>query len=105
MTLGAFTLIDEANEAQGPVFFDRCTLVGDNAYATGGTTGLQALYQAAVKSHRTIMAIIPQFCGDAVPSYDPVTDKLLVQVMSTAAQAGNGVDLSASTYKFTIISK
>lgn len=105
MTLGALTLIDEGNEAQGPLFLDRVTLVGDNSYLTNGTTGLQALYQAAVKSHRTIIAIIPQFCGDAVPSYDPVTDKLFIQVMSTAAQAGNGVDLSGSTYKFTILSK
>lgn len=105
MTLGALTVIDHNSAAQGPIFFDHVSLVGDGAYLTGGTTGLQALYQAAVKSHRTIMAIVPGFCGDAVPSYDPATDKLQVQVMSSAAEAANNGNLSGSTYKFVIISK
>lgn len=105
MTLGALTLIDHNSAAQGPLFLDHVSLVGDGAYATGGTTGLQALYQAAVKSKRTIVAIIPGFCGDAVPSYDPATDKLQVQVMSTAAEAANAANLAGSTYKFCIVSK
>lgn len=104
MTLGALTVIDKS-ASQGPVFYDRITLVGDNSYPTNGSVGLQALFQAAILSHRTIIAVVPAFCGDAVPSYDPVTDKLKVQVMSTAAEVGNGVDESGLTYKLLVISK
>ncbi len=105
MSLGALTIVDKANSALGPIFHDRVTLVGDGAYPTAGSLGLLALYQAAVKSKRTIIAIIPGDCGDAVPSYDPVTDKLFVRVMSTAAEVANTTNLSGSTYKFTIVSK
>lgn len=104
MSLTTLTVVDKSNAAQGPLFFDRVTLVGDAAYVATGTTGLQAIYAAAVKSNRTIVAVVPGDCGDAVPSYDPVTDKLFVRVMSTGVQAANG-DLSASTYKLTIISR
>lgn len=104
MTLGALTVIDKS-ATQGPVFLDRVTLVGDNAYPTNGSVGFQAAFQAAIGSHRTVVGVVPAFCGDAVPSYDPVTDKLKVQVMSTAAEVANNNDQSGLTYKMLVISK
>lgn len=104
MSLGALVVVDKS-ASQGPVFYDRITVVGDSAYPTNGSVGLQALFQTAVKSHRQIVAVIPAYCGDAVPSYDPVTDKLKVQVMSTAAEVANNNDQSGLTYKLLVISK
>ena len=52
MALGDITLLEQA-AAQGPVFYDRISVVGDSAYGAGGSPGaggFEALFQAVGQS-------------------------------------------------------
>ena len=78
MSLGTLTLVSQKN-ADGPVFYDRFTIVGDTAHVTDGTTGLQAKLRAACGDSRTIKQC-KGFGSSAGYTcvYDPATDKLRV---------------------------
>lgn len=104
MALGTITVVEQM-AAQGPLFMDRVTIVGDDAYASGGSAGVEAAFQAAVGSEREIVGIINDDSnGDALLQYDHANDKLLVRLISTGAESAVS-DQSGTTYKLTVISK
>lgn len=113
MALGTITIIEEV-AAQGPVMLQRCTIVGDDSYPTGGTTGFEALYQAAVKAAgilsdgagRQIVHVANENKGDADElAYDHANDKLMAFVRSTAAEVANTTDMSGTTFNVLITSR
>lgn len=102
MALGTLTVVEES-AAQGPIFHDHITVVGDSAYAAGGSL-LQDKFRAAVGASREILAIIPGSNGDVLLQFVKSTGKLLVRVISTGAERADGND-SAATYNLMVISK
>ena len=119
MAFGTFTIVEQI-AAQGPVFYDRCTLVGDGAYPSGGTPDFEAAYQEASKaaalveaSGRTIVALLNDDINDddgsgssdgIVLQYDHTNDKLRVMLGKTMVESAQS-DQSTITWKFTIVSK
>jgi len=104
MALGTITVV-EAAAAQGPLFMDRITVVGDDGYAAGGTAGFEASVQAALGAQREIVGLINDDSnGDFLLQYDHANDKLLVRKISDGAE-DTTVDQSGRTYKITVISK
>ncbi len=111
MALGAITIIEQAS-AQGPVFYDRVSIVGDGAYPAGGSPGFEALFQAAVAgageaplSGRTIVALQQDFDAELNSlEYDHTNDKLFARVKTTAVESGVS-DQSGITYIATVVSK
>src|SRR5690349_16511837 len=79
MALGAFTIVEQSS-AQGPVHFVRATVVGDGAYAAGGSTGLLAALRAALnKSNVNILSCRAEGENNGyVPVYDHANEKLKV---------------------------
>lgn len=62
--LGTLTVVDKVS-APGPVHFLRCTLIGDAAYPSGGTTGLlNAVRTALGDDGAVIMAVHDIGSGD-----------------------------------------
>lgn len=104
MALGAITVVENA-AAQGPVFWDRVTVVGDDAYPAGGSAGFEAAYRAAAKADREIVAIVnDDLNGDNLLEYDHANDKLFVRVRSTGVESAVA-DQSGTTYRLTVVSK
>lgn len=104
MALGDITIV-EAAASQGPIFYDRVTIVGDGTYPTGGTAGFEASFQAAVGSARQIIAVMPEEdSGANKVSYDHANDKLLVRAKANNAEASAG-NLSAQTFRALIVSQ
>lgn len=104
MALGTFTIADSV-AAEGPVFTDRCTVLGVNPYVAGGLTGLLAKYQAAKKGSHAIVSVQGESeNGLYHAEYVHATDKLFVRVLATGVEAG-AIDLSAVTFGLTIVSK
>ena len=106
MTIGAMTLgtITAPGNAT-PIFLDKVSFAGDDAYPTGGTAAFQTTFRAKVKAAREILAIVPQDCGVYVPSYDKTNDKLKVRAVSNGAEVSNGTDLSGTTFDLLVISR
>jgi hypothetical protein len=113
MALGTITVIESVS-ADGPVFYDRCTIVGDGAYPTGGTVAFQALYQAAAKTAgilgetggRTIVHLSNENTGEAQElAYNHANDTLTAFVSATAAEVADTTDLSGNTYNVLVVSK
>lgn len=108
MSLGTITGVAAVGQEGGPIFVERVTIVGDDSYPTGGTTGAEALIQAALgKGSVEILAAIHQgpVASDFALSYDKAADTLVARVWSTGAQVGNSVDLSGVTFEMLIIAK
>jgi hypothetical protein len=115
MALGTFTVVEQS-AGDGPLFVDRCTVVGDGAYSAGGAPaagGFEALYQAAVGSARTIVALIADdenlddgsgTSDEVTLQYDHSADKLKVLLTKTGVESAQA-DQSGVTYQFTILSK
>lgn len=108
MSLGTITRDGaESVIAQGPVFFDRVSFLGDDSYPTGGTTGFDALIQAVVGDSRNVVGVIAEDCG----GYLPVYAAGLLKVYEAAAdgnpldEVGNATDLSSVTFNLLVISK
>lgn len=90
MALGTFTITQKV-AAQGPVQFVRATVVGDNAYVTGGSTGLLAALRAALgNSQVKILSARDDYAAVATRAthvvYDPATDRLISRTTSTGAE-------------------
>jgi hypothetical protein len=96
--------VNEAAAGDGPIFMDRIEFDGDDAYVAGGTADFEAAYQALVGANRTIVAVLDANIGNEVLQYDHANDKLMVRLLSTGAEVGNG-DLSGTKYHCTIVSK
>lgn len=98
------------------VFFDHITLVGDGAYPTGGSTGLQTKLRALTgAAGRTIKTVLAVDCKGYVPGWDAVNSKLkfyrIGALDGNAASAGplsevaDAFDLSGVTFELLIISE
>ncbi len=121
MALGTLALvaapINGGNSASEPLFNEEVSLVGDAAYPTGGTSGLQAAYQALglAQSMRTIVGVQPIDCKGYIPAWDSTNGKLkfyqIGALDGNAANAGpltevaNATDLHAVTFKLLITSR
>jgi hypothetical protein len=99
---------NNAAAAQGPIFMDTVTLVGDGAYPTGGSLGLQAKLQTLRGDGRVIIAVNVADGSGYTVQYNPLTDRLKVYEQDAgAAQAevADAADLSAVSLKLVIFSK
>jgi hypothetical protein len=105
MALGTLAIVSSV--VGGGIFVDRCTLVGDGSYPTGGSTGLLAKLRTLHKSNGlSILSVKPEGDnGDRLPEYDHANAKLKVRVISTAAEVANATDLSGVTFGLVITSK
>jgi hypothetical protein len=116
MALGAITVVEQV-AAQGPIFWDRVTIVGDDSYPTGGSTGFEALLQAAVAgageanmSGRQVVGLwLEQGQGGVMQTedlhYDHATDTLIASVLATGAEVANTTALNGNTYSVLVASK
>jgi len=103
MSLGTLTKLEGGESPNGPLWFERFTLVGDNAYAAGGSVGLLAALRALKKSNNlNILAVIGQDNAGKQLGYDHVNDKLKVYAAGGAEET-NG-DKSGTTYNLVIVS-
>lgn len=103
MALGALVGVNAA-AAQGPIFLDTVTLVGDGAYPTGGSTGLQAKLNTLRGDGRVIISVDVLNAGGYEVRYDPLTDRLWV-FTGAGVEVANATDLSGETMKLLITSK
>lgn len=111
MALGTMTKTKSIS-ALGPAFIDEVTLVGDGAYATGGTTGLLAKLRALTLDLRQAYVIISQDHGGGYSLYyDWENDKLKCFYANNDGGAdgplievANAADLSGVTFRFWILS-
>lgn len=92
---------------------------GDSSYPTGGTATFTALVEAAIKTAMaalgdanvrgpldlTIVALIPGNCGQYLPSFDAVNDKLFVRDAghATLDEVTAAVNLSGTTFNVVLI--
>jgi hypothetical protein len=109
MALGTLTSVSQA-AAEGPLFFDKFTIVGDGAYLTGGTTGLLAKLRAARGDSRAIVTCKGKgSTAGYTCEYVVATDKLQVffedQTSGVTAEAANAADLDGITFTCESISK
>lgn len=108
MALGTLTSV-RAVAAEGPVFVDEFTLVGDSSYATGGNTGLLAKLRAVRKDQRAILKVLASKGSAAGYSceYVVATDKLIVyledQTSGVVAEVANATNLSGVTFTLTVL--
>ena len=107
MALGTITVVEKV-AAVGPTFTAHVSVVGDSAYSTGGTTGLLAALQAALKdSNLAILSASP--CDDNAgyfPVYIKSTDKLKIyQCGGSAAPMAEDTtgNQSARTYHLKVV--
>jgi hypothetical protein len=99
---------NNAAAAQGPIFWDTVTLVGDSAYPTGGSAGLQTKLQTLRGDSRVIVAVHVLDGFGNVLNYDAINDKLKVYIQDSGGALGevaNATDLSGTTFKLVIQSK
>lgn len=104
MALGTMTLVSQ-HKGDGPIFYDRVTLVGDGSYPTGGSTGVEAKLRALTKDQRTIIKIDEEDYGGDRAVYDRVNEKLKVYDKDTGAEKANASNQAGVTYKFCIVSR
>ncbi len=98
MALGVVASVS-ASAAQGPIFTDRLTVVGEASYTTGGATGLAAALKALRKDSRDIISVVDEGVATNKIEYDKANDKLLCYVRSTGVQVAGAVDLSGTTFQ------
>ncbi len=107
MALGTLTGVNAA-AAQGPIFFDTVTLVGEASYAAGGSTGLQAKLQTLRGDGRVIVFVYVADGSGNVVSYNSTTEKLIVYQQDgggALAEPADATNLSSTTFKLVIVSK
>lgn len=101
MALGAITVADQAN-SDGTQFTDVVSFAGDDSYPTGGSA-FDALFKAAVKHDRKIMSAFG-YGADNTVEYIPSTGKLKARAAG-GAEVANATNLSAATFRVTVISR
>jgi hypothetical protein len=103
MALGALTVV-EKTQGQGPLWVVRASIVGDGAYAAGGSTGLLAKLRAALMAPGlNILGVVAQSLPATVSEleYDHATEKLFARVRTTGVESAVS-DQSAVTYGLLI---
>lgn len=104
MSLGTLTILEAGESPNGPLWVERCTLVGDSSYPTGGSTGLLAALKSLKKSNNlNIVAVLGQDNAGKQIGYDHANDKLKVYAAG-GAETTNATDLSGTTLNLVIIS-
>lgn len=105
MALGTMTLVESKQVAQGPLFVDRVTLVGDGSYSSGGTTGLKAKLQALTKDQRVPFLVCSENNAELV-QYNVATEKLLAYAQDGGGDFGEVSGSQAGvTYVLTVWSR
>lgn len=118
MSLGTITITKVRETADGGQEI-LMSFLGDTSYPTGGTAGFNALVRAAIKAKHVaatdalvrgaeqvaVMAVVPQNCGQYIPSYDYTNDKLFVQDggSATLAEVAGTTALNGTTFKVLVI--
>lgn len=112
MALGTTTLITTGGSDAGQVNCDRFTIVLDNAYPTGGYTGLAAKIQGATNRNPTILAVVGQGSDGYEYRWDFANSKLMVLYADYDAGAdgalievANGANLSTVTAHLVVFYK
>lgn len=108
MALGTITKRTLGGErGMAPLFVERLNVVGDGAYATGGTAGFTAVVNAALAPRQ--VAVVDAFgwgiTAGAISHYaifDPVNDKLQVFTLAGAEAAG-AANLSTTVFQLTVV--
>jgi len=105
MALGAAVLTDDAGSLRAS-FAQRMTIVGDDAYPTGGTLEFAETYLLAelgvsttivgVSGYGFTGAALTHFCR-----YDAANDALLVYVLA-GTQVPNATDISGVTFDLVV---
>jgi hypothetical protein len=108
MAWGTLAKTGQQGEApMRPSFVQRLTLVGDDDYATGGTS-IKADLEAKAALARPVKLV--DVWGPGLDSSDDIThlarydadaDLLVVHVLATGAEAANAADLSGVTFHLT----
>lgn len=105
MSLGAMLVVSEA-ASTGPIKFTQVTIVGDSAYAAGGSVGLQDLLQNLVDETRQVVgAWGVGVNGDAHLEYTPqgapiaTTATASTDLLSTGAVLHGFVSTTAVEFK------
>lgn len=117
MALGALTaiattvsaggaILNGGNAASDPFYHEEVTIVGDGAYPTGGSTGLDTAYQALDSAHqgRTIVAVVSIDTFGYAVGWDSVNKKLKVYA-SAGTEQSNAANLSGVTFHLLLISR
>jgi hypothetical protein len=107
MALGNLTRVTQTGQKEGPVFHDLVTLLGDAAYASGGSAGFLAKYRALTgRAGAVIVGVVDQSQPDTLSAleYDHTNDKLFARVRTTGVESAVS-DQSAVTYRLLVIAK
>jgi hypothetical protein len=111
--LSTVALVTAHGHGASRLFADYITAVGPTTYPAGGTTGFAAVVAAAVgKGTVTVIAVLDSDCGGYHPVYDVAADKLKLYYIDNnntsdgvMIEVPNTTDLSAVTFKMTVLSK
>lgn len=106
MSLGTAVVRDTA-DAYSNIFCVTLECPGDSAYPTGGTAALSTYISTALASlKKGVVDIVAVFGGSLLYTclYNAASDKLLV-LDGTLAQVADTTDLSASTFRLTVLYK
>lgn len=112
-TAGAETQQTGAS-ASSPQFITFIEIEADDAYETGGTTGLAALVQRAVQKENVDVLFVHNAvhggstAGGIAPAnaeavYNPINDRLLVRSYVTGTEATNAADLSSLLLRLWVV--
>lgn len=109
MTLGTATRNAPESMAGAKIFVDQISLPGDDSYVTGGTLDFDGYMQFLLGDSRDVIGVISGDCGNNeaiyIPNAGATPGKLQVRVRSTGLEVANAVDLSATTFNLTVLSK
>lgn len=111
MAIGTMTLTSASvgNTSQ-TLYADKISMVGDGAYPTGGSTGVQTALRALTKDQRTILAVVGIGAnGGYLPVWDAANGKLQLFTVGgnagvVAAELANATDVSGTTFKLLVLS-
>lgn len=109
MALGAITkVISHGERGSDPIFLVLLSIVGDGAYASGGTAAFEASVRTvAGMKDVDVLGVMPQDCGGYIPVYDRTADKLKVYEQTDAATSPlietATSDLSGTTFEMIVV--
>jgi hypothetical protein len=109
MPLGTITVSDKSRDSARVLYADLISLVGDDTYTAGGTTGFDATFKTAVGDNREVIGVMSLDCagyemkyleanGGTLKMYEEGADG------SAADEVGNG-DYSSVALNLLVLSK